>query len=308
MSDLYRKMWDYFLFKHKTRTAGETPQTPMNGNIAFACTPGDMNEWRGYEKAMRNGTFARISLFAAGQRFEGERPDVKDNEPIKAWREVQAALHEYRNVAIRPELDRELNEEIEYHKAIASRMTDNGNHTASWLAKSEERVARVAAQMFLIDCVLNGKRDLRGEVAMPRKFRRMAWKFVFEFAWRHQVHIHDALILSEMFKGSLWALFLRIAVHEKQTITRDELTGSKAPKGVKGSEEFIKMLLFGLAWIRPRVTHKSYNRQRPWEAGSFDINPKIRELYTAYGDRLREEHAIALGKVKAAFRAENDEK
>jgi hypothetical protein len=298
MTDLWRKAFDNRPYSDESMNAGRLESKRMAANLGYDCTPADMSAWFGYDRAMQNGTMARQSLFVPGKTWTGDREPI-NWMVVQAWRDVQEKLHGLQNLDLYleedPEFDRAINEEID----IYSQMSDSGNYVETWLVKSKIRVARCAARRYLVEELAAGRVPETSAV-IPRRYRRWAWEFLTQFAWPHQVHAHRTLIAGESYKGSLAAVMRRAYVNQKSVFTSDELVDSKRPKGVRRDDDgFIKVLMFGYRWIRPKITRKFFNPNQPWTAGQFEVNPKLLEIGKKYHDRIHREHEVNLGIIRS---------
>ena len=300
MSDIFRKMADNNPYSDKTSGGGKVESDRLAGNLGFACTPSDMAAWFGYPKALANGTLGRQSLFAPGKPFDDKRPDTINRVPIDAWRSIQTGLHALRNVNLSFEFDRGFDEFIDKEVTDFGAMADSGSHVTIWLAKITIRLARMAAAMFLVDELVAG-REPRGDVTIPKSYRRRAWAFLTEFAWPHQLFVHNTLIGGVTYQSALEAIIARIhAKPDMEYIKADDLIGGHAPQSTRNKgDDFIKVLLFGTKWIRPKTTRSYYDRRKPWTAFQFEINPGVREICATHSERLKKNYSTGLGKVKA---------
>lgn len=301
ISDLHKKMADNHPFSDKTSGSGKVASDRLSGNIGFTSTPSDMAAWKGYQQALRSGDMARKSLFAPGATWRGERDKTIDKAPIAAWRAVQEKLHDLANISLYFEEDAEFETITDAEIDKFSQQADNGDHVATWLAKSKVRSARLAACMYIVDQIAAGHAP-GGAVTIPKAYRRRAWRFLTLFAWPHQVFVHNRLIAGEEFKTALQILLRRVVVNRKEVLKNDEIIGGGASPALRrGGDDLVKALLNTYHWLRPKITRKGFNHQRPWEAGQFEVNPRIFDVYQKYEARLKEEHEVARGQIRDVF-------
>lgn len=302
ISDLHKKMYDNKPYADKTHGSGKIESDNVSGNIGFSATPADMATWQGYGLALQSGDMARKSLFAPGVKCPPEqRVEKLEVAAIEAWRAVQEKLHDLSNLTLRFERDLELEAVVDEEIGDWNRQADNGDYTVRWLAKTKIRMARLAASMFLVQQIQKGEK-LTGVVVIPAKYRRKAWDFLTQFAWPHQVYVHNFLIAGEDYKVPLQIFLRRVMVSKLETVARDDLIGTKSSVSMrKAGEDFVKVLLNTYNWIRPRATRVAYNRMRPWEAGSFEVNPQLYATHEKYLDMILKEHDSAKGKVRKSM-------
>lgn len=301
ITDLHRKMFDNFSYSDKTAGDGKLTSDRMAGNIGYNCTPADIVDWFGYEKALKNGTYARQTVVAPGKSYEGQRDEIIDSGAIAAWRDVLVRLHDLCHLNLYHEADPEFDHLVDDEVKKFSRIADEGNYLALWLAKNKIRTSRYAAAMYLVDSLAAGKVPA-GSAVIPKAYRRRAWDFLTQFLWPHQVYVHNVLIRGSGYRSAMQVIMQRIHSNSITVMKADDLVGGHAPKSVKNTNEgLIKALLFGFKWLRPKQTRTHYDRSRPWMAFQFEVNPKLIELCQQYDQQLREAHAIGKGIVSRKF-------